>query len=81
MKSDNGRVLIGQAGSFVHLLALPPPPAPSALKRPQTASPMPINYPAPHIPCILEYILHFSFFSIDLLPENIRTKVCKPIGT
>lgn len=24
MKSDNGRVLIGQAGSFVHLLALPP---------------------------------------------------------
>lgn len=28
MKSDNGRVLIGQAGSFVHLLALPPPPLP-----------------------------------------------------
>lgn len=42
MKSDNGRVLIGQADSFVHLLALPP--APSALKRPQTASPMPVNY-------------------------------------
>lgn len=42
MKADNGRVLIGQAGSFVHLLALPP--APSALKRPQTASPMPVNY-------------------------------------
>lgn len=28
MKSDNGRVLIGQAGSFVHLLALPLLPLP-----------------------------------------------------
>lgn len=87
MKSDNGRVLIGQAGSFVHLLALPPPrslcpetPANCITNAGQLPDPVPF-YPAPHIPCILEYILHFSFFSIDLLPENIRTKVCKPIGT
>lgn len=79
MKSDNGRVLIGQAGSFVYLLALPPcslcpeTPANCITNAGQLPDPVPF-YPAPHIPCILEYILHFSFFQYRPLAGKHQDK-------